>query len=230
MKIFVILALVITHLLVGCSSNISPQESTTLTSPTIYWGNVIPNDISPLEESLTISYPLSDLRAYFSPHNIVSLNAEGWLSYSEINLHFPIEITRSQGYSVYRVAEGGFYYVFWINTLDPDTFAQNEDPQMYYSTYIPSSEVKKDFSQIKERSSTLQDVVLLDPDYELQYHRSSGIYSFSYLSPEKILQVSYQTVSSGFPKNEELIVSAKTIVDRNSAVCFLSSIMDSDLP
>ncbi len=75
------------------------------------------------------SYSLAELYGYFTGHSINDRYKDekpGILyEYQEINSRFPIELTRyceiyinsdfinAPVYSVYRVKEGGYYYLFW---------------------------------------------------------------------------------------------------------------------
>jgi len=229
MKFFAVMS-VIGSLLTGCFAGTSHSTSNIANAPTIDWGEVTTNDLIPLEDGLSTSYALEELWNFFAPHNINTLNSDGWLSYSDINQRFPIEITRSSGYSVYRVNEGGYYYIFWVNTYDPDSLVKHEYPQMYFSTYISSSVAVTDFSDVVPEENTLSDIILIDPYCELQYHLSSSICSFSYLTPETVQQISYKITSEGFPDSNELVVTNQKTVERKNAPSYFSIILDSDLP
>ena len=60
-----------------------------------------------------------------------------------VNEHFPIEVLRSKNYTVYKVKEGGFYYVFWIQCyvyereeLSGKSIERQVEPKVDFSVYL----------------------------------------------------------------------------------------------
>lgn len=88
-------------------------------------------------------------------------------------------------YTVYKVNEGGFFYVFW--SLLDDTNDDNptdksfNDAQVYFAAYLKSLRKADGFDSIKAGISTAWDVSEIDQAIELSFLFSSGVRSFSLL-------------------------------------------------
>ena len=139
------------------------------------------DDTTPLEEALTVSYPLEELKAYFYPANW----DVHWQNYAELPwVHdaFPIEIMRSNYYTVYRVEEGGYFYVFW------DGY-HNGYPYVRFSSYIPGDQTLHDLADIEIGVTTLED--LLQIDHRVTYS-GDELCLWAYLNAEEVLRILYK--------------------------------------
>lgn len=187
-----------------------------------------------LDELLTTEYRLAELRSFFENHhsNAASLDPEySSLSLADVDSCFPVEVFRSNGYTVYKVEEGGYYYVFWAMAFPyngADTDYSGGVPTVYFSAYCPSHSAV-DFSSIEAGVSKASDVLLLDPDMQLDLLSSRGRFSYSYINENSILQIEYQ-IANTLEQYSDLIVEEMTIIPRESAASAFSRITEADLP
>ena len=199
----------------------------------IFFNEYVTDDIKTLESNLTKEYDLNELRSFFKGSNANESIGFGStvsaLRFSEVNYRYPVEILRTGGYSVYRVSQGGYFYVFWIKPFATGTSQSNSEPSVYFSAYL-SSDISPDlFDSLTPGISTAEDVQRIDPSFELSFLNSNGIFSYSYINDETILQIeyAYQENIDGY---DDLIVKEKMIVARDSAPTRYSALLLSDLP
>ena len=179
------------------------------------------DDSVSLEEGITTAYSLAELHDYFSEYQFYVLASNGstpkTLRYSEINSRYPIEITRSNGYSIYRVEEGGYYYLFWNYTFEEDasddvksdrslddgesidwgSVIVDPDPILFYSTYIPEAGTLGliDFQHVNMNEHTAYDISQIDPFCEFWLYPTGKVHerwSFTYLGTNQIFRITYQ--------------------------------------
>ena len=194
----------------------------------IFFNEYVMDDIKTLESNLTKEYDLNELRSFFkgsnANENIGFGSTVSALRFSEVNYRYPVEILRTGGYSVYRVSQGGYFYVFWIKP-----FATGTSQSVYFSAYLTSDISPDLFDSLTPGISTAEDVQRIDPSFELSFLNSNGIFSYSYINDETILQIeyAYQENIDGY---DDLIVKEKMIVARDSAPTRYSALLLSDLP
>lgn len=199
----------------------------------IFFNEYVMDDIKTLESNLTKEYDLNELRSFFkgsnANENIGFGSTVSALRFSEVNYRYPVEILRTGGYSVYRVSQGGYFYVFWIKPFATGTSQSNSEPSVYFSAYLTSDISPDLFDSLTPGISTAEDVQRIDPSFELSFLNSNGIFSYSYINDETILQIkyAYQENIDGY---DDLIVKEKMIVARDSAPTRYSALLLSDLP
>lgn len=199
----------------------------------IFFNEYVMDDIKTLESNLTNEYDLNELRSFFKGSNANESIGFGStvsaLRFSEVNYRYPVEILRTGGYSVYRVSQGGYFYVFWIKPFATGTSQSNSEPSVYFSAYLTSDISPDLFDSLTPGISTAEDVQRIDPSFELSFLNSNGIFSYSYINDETILQIeyAYQENIDGY---DDLIVKEKMIVARDSAPTRYSALLLSDLP
>ena len=199
----------------------------------IFFNEYVMDDIKTLESNLTKEYDLNELISFFKGSNANESIGFGStvsaLRFSEVNYRYPVEILRTGGYSVYRVSQGGYFYVFWIKPFATGTSQSNSEPSVYFSAYLTSDISPDLFDSLTPGISTAEDVQRIDPSFELSFLNSNGIFSYSYINDETILQIeyAYQENIDGY---DDLIVKEKMIVARDSAPTRYSAILLSDLP
>lgn len=203
----------------------------------IFFDKYVTDDSGDLENILTKEYDLNDLSSFFEGSNANEnmLFDVAILSFSEVNQHFPVEVIRTGGYSVYKVKQGGYFYVFWVDTFTDYVSQAKNEPSVYFSAYLPSELSTSIFDSLIIGVSTADDVKKIDPFFELSFLSSSGIFSYSYLDNDTILQIEYvyQGKASGYDDlivYDDLVVKEKVIVPRNSVPSRYSSILSSDIP
>lgn len=199
----------------------------------IFFDKYVMDDSKSLEGNLTNEYDINELRSFFKDSQANERIGFGLdaltLTFSEVNSRYPVEILRTGGYSVYRVSQGGYYYVFWIKPLTAGTDEPNSEPSVYFSAYLSSAISPALFDSLIPGISTAEDVESIDPSFELSFLMSNGIFSYSYLDDETILQIEYEYQGSinGY---DDLIVKEKKIVPRASAPSRYSVILAGDIP
>lgn len=191
------------------------------------------DDTSSLDQALTKEYDLSELSAFFENTNInessgLNLTTQN-LSFSQVNQAYPVEILRSGGYSVYKVKQGGYFYVFWVDTFNAATGQIDNEPAVYFTAYLSSNIGRVAFDKIKLGISTAEDVKAVDPAFELSFLHSGGIYSFSLLDEDTIMQIKYDFQGKA-DSYSNLIVKEMTAVPRDSVSSRYSAILSMDLP
>lgn len=186
-----------------------------------------------LQDALTKEYDLHELEEYFKNRNInenIVLNTTApVLSYSEVDKKYPVEVTRAEGYSVYRVSQGGYFYVFWTEAQGEYMGTENENMYVYFSSYLTSPVNQNDFSILRFGESTAADVKKIDPNMELCFLLSNGTFSYSYLDDTTILQVEY-THEGEINRYDDLIVKNVTVASKSSTPSRYNSILLGDLP
>lgn len=192
--------------------------------------NIIINDEISAVNTLSNSYDLKELESYFGNYHYneaYSVTDTNILTISEVNNHFPIEFLRTSYYSLYKVKQGGYYYVFWGEALSNESDNNIHDTIITYCTYISSAKTSDFFKTIQVGISTLKDVYSIDPWLELCLLKSSGIYSYSYLNSNSIVRIEYENITSNY---NDMVVKSVDIISRDVAYSIFGSILLPDLP
>lgn len=203
------------------------------------------NNTTMLEDVLTQTYDLQELQAFFGeiPTNEALMYGSGDrtedFSMRAVNERFPVECLRLGGaigyYSVYRVASGGYFYVFWTKTSEASSgepaILEGDCANAYFTVYLPSLRKESDFAPILEGASTAEDVSEIDPALEVSFLMSSGIYSYSLLEDGSVLEIRYENCSH-IESRSDLIVDGKSILTKETAAysSYLAAIRSEDLP
>lgn len=224
--------------LVACHVGVRKKMDT---SEEFVQGFTIDNE-TPLVDIFKRSYEIKDLKDFFGEISVNESFIYGAVEY-EKNLHinyvnerFPIECTRHNGkigyYSIYKVTNGGYFYVFWTLTLSSqdglDSDEHPNDAKVYFTAYISTPPKASDFSLILEGISTADDVALVDPAFELSFTSSSAIRSYSLLNDGSILEIKYKRVQT-INSRKDLVVESKTIVSSAKSSSYLALIYPEDL-
>lgn len=213
------------------NENLSDSPSVVLKEDltnTVFFGDYLIDDATPVSE-LKNEYSLNDLKEFFKNKKNEQLGGIGELApalfLSEVDNRFPIEIIRSNGYVVYKVKEGGYFYIFWIHSVDPDI-----EPSVYFTTYLSEELPLSKFSVLTVGSSTAKDVKAVDPEFYLSFVKSSGTYSYSYLNDTAILEIKYKNIASPLTY-DALLITKITVISRGDLEGGLyGMILSKDLP
>ena len=115
---------------------------------------------TPINKISMTDYRLEDLYSFFGEsslnENLVFDNGTKIITLNQVNQAFPIECLRTGGdnfYTIYKVLEGGFFYVFWSEALTNNIDENNV--YVYFSTYINSLKNKNDFKNLKEGDTAI---------------------------------------------------------------------------
>lgn len=226
-NIWLLFVICIALLLVSCKN----KKEENCVNNTFYSGFEM-NDDKLLGTNIK-EYDLDELKSFFGGSNAnesigFGLNIPA-LVFSEVNYKFPIEILRTGGYSVYRVRQGGYFYVFWIKSFEAGANQIQREPSVYFSAYLSSDIAPELFNSLTPGVSTAEDVKKIDQSFELSFLISNGIFSYSYIDDKTVLQIEYEC-NENIDGYDDLIVKEKMIVPRTSAPTRYSSILSSDLP
>lgn len=233
-KIIIILTIIM--MLQLCIISCSEEENVSIYKEFI--GEYKIDNSASIDELVDCEYELKDLYEYFGviPYNenvIYSVAYES-KSMADVNKKFSIECIRGEGlslYTVYRVKEGGYFYVFWTCPTNLSSGADEESVNVIYTAYIPALKEEKDFSAIINGESTAEDVANIDPSLELNFAVSSGVCSFTLLRDGKIMKIEY-TAGDNVKSREDLVVKEKAVFanDKLKSSSYLASIHQEDLP
>ena len=199
-----------------------------------------PDNTTPLVNLLTETYALSDLEEYFQiplSKDYAVLDNVGRtkkLFWNEVNFSFPIQCLRYNNnlhYSVYKVNEGGYYYVFWSVPFGDDMPTQSDEPEnvikvqaTLYLDILPSIKL---FNSVKKNYSTANDILLIDPHMEMNF-MTSLVSSYSRLYDGRIVIVRY--VHTTLRSLNDLVVQDIYVCDKNSVNALSAAILSADLP
>lgn len=211
-------------------------------------GFIIDNS-KPLSEIISHEYSLKELTDFFDGRTMndyltfcVDPESCSELSIEEVDAGFPVECLRKNNltvYSVYKVSEGGYFYVFWgisvasrINENGVATVVSLDpiDAHVDMALHISSLEVLKsasDFDSIKEGISTAQDVALIDPAFQLNPLYSSCLPSFTFLNDRTVMRICYDRNTDRSSLSDLTVVSKEIVSEEHSP---LGSVLLRDLP
>lgn len=204
-----------------------------------------------VDELLTTSYPLSELMDYFfcgePPEKVwdypsLSISSElrfedglaidnsQYARVEEINIRFPLECTRiiaegeeyGEFYTVYKVAEGGRFYLFWT------MFDEKVGMVACSGIYIPRLLKYKIFDSIVPGKSTFGDVVSIDPSTELVCFPGSGLHSGTRLQDGTYLVLRYDRQQSVETIEDYIVIEKSHSI--NPGGWFIGIILEEDLP
>ena len=205
-----------------------------------------------LDELLTASYSIDELTNYFGTVNeneFALQDVESSIVYRtfwEVNETFPVECFRKGIYTVYKVQEGGYFYVFWSQQTKYNQFTEEgipirpytdprkpEDFSVYFTAYLPDLNVlktKSDFDSIICGVSTAEDVFAIDANMELCFLYDHGIFSYSLLKDGYVMEIKYYNPQNGADNRSELIVNELAISKKNEINGCLQYVLKKDLP
>ena len=236
--------------LAGCS-NMNESNIQELTLPNIVVRDqsayiqkeyFTPNNTTPLADLLDESYTLSTLENFFQIStfknskvfvldNIGRADERSW---DEVHASFPIKCLRynnNKHYSVYKVTEGGYYYVFWNVPLKEDVLiepAEETDTiQVQATLYLNNLPSIQSFKSLKKNRSTAEDVYSIDPFMEMNF-LSSLVSSYTRIDDNRIIAVRYTHTS--LENLNDLIIHNIYLCSTNSSNAFTASILSEDLP
>ena len=209
------------------------REDSGETADTVFYDDMMTDNSAALEDVLTHSYDLSELTDFFEPDGVKANEAEGFhkgvpaLTFDAVNQRFSAEIVRSGYYTVYKVSQGGYYYVFWGMKISSDGGESRSEPIVVFSAYLPASERAIPYEELTEGVSTAADVRELDPSFDLVFTMSRGLFSYSYLDEDTLLEVEYH-IPDPMEEYGQLVVKAVREVPRDQSDFGL--ILPCDLP
>ena len=231
----------------------APAEPTPAPSALLWFEDVPVDNDTPLEDLLTVDYPLEELRGWFPEiceQERLAFHQNDDISmplFAEVNERFPVQCLRwnnNRFYTVYKVHESGFFYVFWATFFSPvqvpDEPVIKNPGKVNCCFYFNEQPSEADFSVLVPGESTGADVKVIDPAMEWGLLYSSGDRSFSLLADGRILVVFYQRpelpkdfsaeLFKGYQNTDEFVFSRIEIDPKISSDSALAAILPEDLP
>ena len=215
--------IVVLLIFTSCTERTPNSEMTEL-----YPGFAI-DDAASLSNTLKNEYPLTALDAFFGNARMDRIGDNGSsLTITSVHDVFPVEIIRSNAYSVYKVKGGGYYYVFWALPYTDDINTDAGEPAVYSTVYYSSPIQKEVFGGLTQ-NSTASDVIALDPYTEISLLQSSGVYSYSLINSETVVEIEY-AFNNGITNHDSLYVQNIEYIPRKNAPTVLGRILSKDFP
>ena len=200
---------------------------------------VVADDSIKIED--TRRYSLKSLTDYFgNPHSYslssimkTPLDFEKY-QIGAVNRIFPITVFREMdfsslydAYSVYPLTEGGYYYVFWGISYEEEKailFAK-------YARHFDNSFVSADaFKDVVIGSSTLEEIVKIDPEMEFDSGVSWGPFSAHLISGEETLVIKYMPGANKETKETVWLVRSMDVYQTEEWGGWIRYVKDQDLP
>ncbi|MBR4768006.1 MAG: hypothetical protein IK088_03415 [Lachnospiraceae bacterium] len=220
-----------------CISNCTISKENASTNEAMCLNGIPISDAVDLSSTLVVSYPLQDLMNFYwqDPEKFwAELNNPSAIDYAQINQitiaeaekRFPIAVIRTSGYTVYKVTEGGCFYVFFVDK-DYQSVSSNSDPSRVVAStcyYIPKQNLFSRYFMIKI-GDTISKVKQIDPFITVE-HTSATRRSFVYLNSQKVL-ILYLQYNETLEDDYEII--EKRIINRKDSLTRLALILDEDL-
>lgn len=230
--------------LVGCADTQSESIVNLDVNAFYQIENFVVDNETPLLDLLTVEYDLQELYTFFGKNisradRVIAacngIEIPSPVEWNNVNLQFPVECLRYNGnvfYSVYKVKNGGFFYVFWqVPLVDTQVWGEEWDNTKitaHTTMYIEELPSVFAFFTLKNGSSTAADVKALDPimsldlfsDSTKSYSRTkSGITVIVYYSMDKLENI------------EDLVVKQIKFVREDDRVFSdINAIYPKDLP
>ena len=193
----------------------------------------------------TVAYDLNELRTYFeSGHQNESMWGLGGekpkLTREAVRIKYPIEIERTSEdvgetgdrpiYAMYKVSQGGYYYVWW--RYSTDSAAGEKDSYVYFSAYLTSDRSFDMFNSIVLGESTFADVKEIDPYFQFSNrYESTKVFSYCYVNEKIVLSMRSAKPEDTESDYDDYIVESIEIKLRDDAShCEFSRILPDDLP
>lgn len=197
------------------------------------------------KEKIADSYSLKELTDYFDGIYTNLFKAREFsekYSFENIDKKFPVRFSRkgSNGYettyySVYKVNEGGYFYIFWFereyNYEFETTLAAN------YACYFDENRncsQKEVYALLDNKNSTLKDIHSLTWAYENDIYEQQNYqdkFVVYLLCKEGYLKILLNNPSKDLEKMEAFYIDSISPAKREDAyVCKFSSILEVDLP
>lgn len=195
----------------------------------------IPDDSKSIADSLTKEYSIKELKDFFGQTSanerllFDGKDNDKSLTIIDVNEKFPIEILRKNGYTVYKVKEGGYFYVFWWSAYDFSDHKFLSDASVYFTAHLTSLKKAEDFDSLKIGVSTAQDVAEIDPAMELNFLMSSITPSYSLLEDGRIIEICY-SLKDNATSRSDMIVEKMEILSKDNSPSKLAVILQKDLP
>lgn len=217
----------------------APNKDIETTKTTV---TIVDHNIVESLESVPQSYSVVDLQTYFeatSPWGNNDYKTEEYL-YTTINEVFPggilRECTSGRGYyTVYKVKEGGCFYVFWsiLNATTSDLSSNTFNPTKAIGTqtaYVLDLKEKSAFDCLVKNESTAENVIEIDPATQFIFARSSAITSISLLNDGSVLMIEYDYNNSEPFLKSNIVVRKIVLLPKGEYQGGLAAVLPEDLP
>ena len=185
------------------------------------------DDTSSLD-TLSAEYELKELEGFFEAKKMGELNDLDIIGIKEVEDQFPIGIIRSNSYSIYKVKEGGFFFVFWGIWKNKTGDVEEAMPVVSFTAYIQSKKDPSSFNDLIPGISTAKDVEEIDPYFDLNRKLNIGAFSYSLINEDNLLEIEY-TWNADIQTYDDFYVKCISIVSRKRAPTYYRFVEDQDL-
>ena len=171
-------------------------------------------------------YDILEIKEFFegATTNDITIKPQKRLYVYNVDVKFPLEFLEN-GYTAYKIKQGGFFFVEW--SLSWNEEKQQARRKVYCTTYIKENLSENAFDSIHPGISTAADVEDIDPYFIINCWMSSGVYSYSYLNKDWVMEIEYEI---GYQDHTNMIVKKIQKIPRESASCIFGVISDDFLP
>lgn len=200
---------------------------------------VIDNDIW-MTEFFNMEYSYDELELFFYDVNLAfkkfdDFFAKEYCDMLDIHEHFKIDCLRStvvngekKYYIVYKVKEGGYYYVFLDKSDKYDeTKDLTENLVVYYSYYVNELNDISMFDSIKEGESLFSEVYDIDEKVLLK-EEDGKYYSYSLIKDQQLLRIEHHIQPNKNFYYRNLIAGKKEVVPIEGSGTYFEWISEKD--
>ncbi len=188
MKTKIIIIIFLLLLTVGCAKRKNVDLSNLLTNQY----NLSIDNNTKIDDLNLPNYSLEELNTYFTESSLLEIEhfalPNNLKSLEEVNTTYKIPIFRYHNntlYSLYKVKQGGYYYVFF-DVKDN----KSKDLLISDTIYIKNLLTKDNFKNLQIGLSTYLDVQKISEATEL-FNKKNTFYSYSLLANNKVLVIEY---------------------------------------
>ena len=232
-------------LLCGCAAEQTPEELTDAETQPVYQPAFYEGA---LENAELEAYPLDVLQEYFPYSSAVENQWDGVITdlaeynYFDVMKDLPGGVLRQYAYgeadicryTVYKVAEGGYFFVFW-DAIRINAKTQQRLPweEMWSANmlYVPQLKSRSDFDALEVGVSTGADVTDIDPSGQFVLASGKGSLSWHLLDDGSYLEILYDMADCGCTyTRDSLTISSMIRYDGAENPCMLARINPDDLP
>lgn len=195
-------------------------------------------DMNTSADEIDVGYSVDSLDSFFSGrcvNDVVLRRNRGEpISFDEVMKQYSVVRTRYDDrldlpfsrhqplYSIIRVKEGGYYYLFWVVSI------QNETASTVLGFYAYISNTTTVEISMLEKGADISSLCTITPYTELSILQSNGSYCYIYLDAENLIEIECIFDNSKTPPSYR-IVEAK-LQSRKSSPSFFALLQDCDLP
>lgn len=228
---------------ISSDSNYNPYEK----PPNTLLNKTLAKSGDKKENKITKSYSLKELKDYFDGiylHPFKSEKSSENYTYKSINKKFPIQFSRkgnesfnSEYYSVFKVKEGGYFYILWYEKQYIYCDEYETSLKANYACYLDKERnCSQDevYSLLNNKNSTVKDINNLTWTYDFDIFEQQNYkdkFVAYLLCKEGYLKILFNNPSKDLEKMEAFYLDSVFPAKREDAyICRFSCILEEDMP